>query len=158
MLNRDMKFITQNYVKYGLIMTGIISLCLVSMEVSGQNDSFDKSPLLLVAMMIAPVVVWYLGMNAKKKMLKGKMTFKQGFTEGFKISLVYALTMPLVFLFYYLVVNPEILAYVRKVYGMGGASDANVIAIDLVTGFITAIIMGTLLSSVISFFLKSKKK
>lgn len=158
MLDRAMKFLTQNYVKYGLLMTGIIALCLTYMEVSGQNDSFDKPPLVMAAIFFAPVVIWYLGINAKKKMLKGKMSFKQGFAEGFKISLVYGTVSPFIFLFYYLVVNPSIVDYVRKAYNMNGASDINVIVIDLVTAFITAIIMGTILSTVVSLFLRSKKK
>jgi hypothetical protein len=153
-----MKLLSQNYVKYALIMSSITALCLVYMEVTGQNESFDKSSFVAVLMFFAPVVIWYLGINAKKKLLKGKMTFKQGLSEGFKISLVYGLVSPFIFLFYYILVNPDILQYVRKVYGMTGASNANVIIVDMLVQLVTAIIMGTLLSAVASFFLKSKSK
>jgi hypothetical protein len=153
-----MKLLSQNHVKYALIMSGIIALCLVFMEVTGQNDSFDKSPLVAAAMFFAPVVIWYLGINAKKKLLKGNMTFKQGLLEGFKISLVYGIVSPFLFLVYYLLVNPGILEYVRKVYALTGASDTNVIVVDMAIQFFSAIIMGTLLGAVASFFLKSKNK
>jgi hypothetical protein len=153
-----MKLLSQNYVKYGLIMSAITALCLVYMEVTGQNESFDKSPIVAAAMFFAPVIVWYFGINAKKKLLKGKMTFKQGLAEGFKLSLVYGLISPFIFLFYYILVNPDILQYVRKVYGMTGASDANVMVVDMVVQVVTALLMGTLLGAIASFFLKSASK
>lgn len=137
-------------------MCAVIASCLTYMEISGQNDSFDKSPLVAALMFLSPVVIWYLGIYSKKKLLKGKMTFKQGFIEGFKISLVYALVSPIIFLVYYTVVNPEIVGYVRKVYGMTNASDANVILVDIVATMLTGVVMGTILGAVASFFLKSK--
>lgn len=153
-----MKLFSQNYVKYALIMSGVIALCLIYMEITGENQSFDKSPIVAAAMFFAPVVIWYLGINAKKKQLKGKMTFHQGLSEGFKISVVYGLISPFLFLFYYIFVNHDILQYVRKVYGLTGSSDAHVIAMDMVIQFITAVIMGTLLGAVASFFLKTSSK
>lgn len=152
-----MKFLKQNFVKYGLFMTGVIVLCLLFMEITGQNQSFDKSSLEL-AMLAAPVIVWYLGIRAKKRLLKNKMTFKQGFIEGFKISLVYGLVSPFVFLFYYVAINPEIVAYVRKAYGLTNAPDSTVIHVDMLVTFATAIVMGAILSAVVSYFLKSKNK
>lgn len=153
-----MKFFQQNYVRYALIMCLVIMICLIFMELSGQNKSFDKSPVFNAALFFAPVIVWYLGISHKKKMLKGIMTFQQGLSEGFKISLVYALISPFIFLFYYLAINPGILDFVRTTYGMTGASDAAVITTDSFVTFSTAIVMGTLLSAIVSFFLKSKKK
>src|SRR5687768_6272599 len=105
-----MNLLKQNPVKYGLIMSGITALCLLLMEVSGQNKTFDgKSIFQMIFMFIAPFIVWYFGIKAKKKLLKNKITFKEALLEGTKISFVYGATSPFIFLVYYLFVNPEIL-------------------------------------------------
>ena len=62
------------------------------------------------------------------------------------------------FLFYYIFVNPDILEYVRKSYAMPRASDVHVILTDMVITFLTTVLMGILLSAVVSFFLKNKSK
>ena len=152
-----MNLLKQNYVKYGLILACVLVLCLLIMEVTGQNDSFDeKSPLFVIYQFIAPAVVWYLGIKAKKKMLKNKLTFKQGLIEGIKISLVFAIVSPFIFLAYYTLVNPGILNFVRTVYGLTGANDSFVIAVDMGMQFVVSLIFGTLYAAIISFFMKSK--
>lgn len=131
-------------------------VCLAIMELTGQNQSFDKSPLVLVWTFIAPAIVWYFGINEKKKIQKGKLSFKEGVKEGFKISLVFGLTSPFVFLFYYLFVNPPIISYVKSAYGMSGSSDGMVIAIDMVAQFVSAVVFGTIYAAIISLFIRSK--
>lgn len=153
-----MKFLSQNYVKYGLLMTGVIAVCLFIMEVTGQNKSFEHSPIVFFFTAIAPAIIWFFGIRAKKKSLKGKLTFKQGLSEGFKISLVYGIASPFVFLFYYLFINPEIVEYVKEVYQMKNASDAMVIGVDLGSQFVGAVVFGTIYGAIISLFLKTKKK
>lgn len=138
-------------------MGGVTIVCLLLMEITGQNTSFtDKSPIFLIYQFIIPAVVWYLGINAKKKMLKNKLTFKQGLCEGFMISLVYALVSPFIFLFYYTMVNPAILVYVRTAYNLTGTTDTMVIAIDMAVQFVSSLVFGTIYGAVISFFLKTK--
>lgn len=139
-------------------MTGVIVLCLLFMEVTGQNKSFEHSPIVFFFTAIAPAVIWFFGIRAKKKLLKGKLTFKQGFLEGFKISLVYGITSPFVFLFYYLFINPEIVEQVKVIYQMESASDAMVIGTDLGSQLIAAVVFGTIYGAIISLFLRSKKK
>lgn len=107
-------------------------------------------------MFVAPLVVWTLGIRAKKKALKNKLSFKQGLSEGFKISLVYAAVSPFMFMAYYLFVNPEIINYVRSAYRITGATNNMVILVDMVVQFVTATLFGTIYSAIISFFLKSK--
>lgn len=146
-----------NHIKWGVIMAKITALCLVIMELTGQNQSFDqKSPLIMFFMFIAPLIVWWFGIAAKKKMLKGKISYKQAFTEGFKISLVYAVVSPFVFILYYLLVNQEILSYVRTAYQLIGQPDSVVILVDMIVQFLSALIFGSIYSAIISFFLKSK--
>jgi hypothetical protein len=152
-----MKIIQHNYVKYGLIMSGIILLCLIYMEVSGQNQSFDqKNPIVFLGMMVAPFVVWFFGLRAKKRQLKNKMTFQQGVREGFLISLVYGITSPFVFVTYYLLINPSILEYVRTAYNLQNAAIGLIIAADVFVQFVSSLIFGTIYAAIISFFLKTK--
>jgi FtsH-binding integral membrane protein len=153
-----MKLFGQSYVKYGLLMCAVVVVCLTVMELTGQNQSFDKSPLTIVWTFIAPAVVWYLGINARKKSQKGKLTFKEGVKEGFKISFVFGLVSPFIFALYYLLFNPQILEYVKTSYGLTNAEDAIVIAVDMLVQFISALIFGTIYAAIISFFLKTKTK
>lgn len=152
-----MKFLNRNHLKYALIMCAITVACLALMELTGQNESFDKSPFPVIFTFIAPAVVWYFGIKERKQQLKGKLPFKQGVIEGFNISLGYAIISPFIFLFYYLFVNPPIIEYVRTSYGLTGASDTAVFAADMAVQFVAAIIGGTVYAAIISFFLKSKK-
>lgn len=135
----------------------VVILCLVYMELSGQNQSFDqKSPVFVFLMFIAPFIIWWFGIRNYKKMLNGKMSWKQGTMEGLRISLVFGIVSPFIFLFYYLFVNPEIVEWVRITYGLQGYSDAIVIGSDLLGQFVSAIVFGTIYATIISFFLKSK--
>lgn len=152
-----MQLFKQNYVKYGLLMTGVLVLCLLIMEITGENESFEnKSPILIIYQFIMPAVIWYLGLRAKKNLQKGRLTFRDGILEAFKISVVFGIVSPIVFGAYYLFINPGILDYVRSTYGMPYASDSTILAIDLFAQFISAIVFGTLYGAIISFFLKHK--
>lgn len=152
-----MKILERNYIKYGLVMTGIVLLCLLYMEGTGQNQSFDqKNPLIFFGMIVAPFIVWFFGIRAKKKELKNKLSFKQGLREGFLISLVYGITSPFVFAAYYLFVNPSIIEYVSMAYNLQGVTEGVVIAADMFVQFVSALLFGTIYAAIISFFLKTK--
>jgi hypothetical protein len=154
----NMKLLQKSYVKYGLLMTAVIVLCLFLMEVTGQNKTVEHSPYVVFFTMIAPFIIWFFALREKKKQLKGKMSFKQGVVEGFKVSLVYAIVSPFVFLFYYCCVNPAIIPAVGAAYQLKGATNEVIIATDMAVQFIAAIIGGTIYAAILSFFLKSKKK
>lgn len=142
---------------YGLLMCLTLAVCLFIMEITGQNQTFDnKSPLQILYMFLAPAFIWYFGIRAKKKMLKGKISFKQAFTQGVKISLVYGIVSPFIFLFYYVFINPEIVNYAKTAYGMTGSDNTTVIIVDMIVQFIAAIAFGSIYAAIISFFLKSK--
>jgi hypothetical protein len=150
-----MKFISTIHVRYGLMMVAVLIFCLLLLEITGQTiDSI--SPIFIVYQFIAPAIIWYLGIIAKKKIQKGKLTWKEGVTEGFKISLVFGLLSPLVFALYYLLINPEILAYVKNTYMLQGQTDGFVIVVDMLAQLMSSLVFGTLYAAVISFFVKSK--
>jgi hypothetical protein len=152
-----MKLLQHSHVKYGLLMSLITSVCLMLIEVTGQNDTFEKKSIFEIFFtFIAPAIVWFFGIRARKIWQGNKLTFKQGLAEGFKISLVYGIISPFIFLKYYLLINPGILEYIRGAYGLVGASDAMVISVDMVVQFFAAIIFGSIYAAIISLVLRSK--
>lgn len=150
-----MKYFTKNHVKYGVLMCFVVIVCLALMELTGNNQSFEKVPILMGIQMLMPLVIWYCGIKDKKDLQKGKISFKEGVTEGFKISLIFAALSPFVFMLYYFFINPEI---VTKTYNQPTSSFAQIVVIDMILQFISALVFGTLYAAIISFFLKTKKK
>ena len=83
-------------------MSAILAGCLGLMELTGQNDTFDnKSPIQMFFMFIAPAIIWWMGMVSKKKAQKNKITYREAFNEGVKISVAYAVISPFIFAVYY---------------------------------------------------------
>lgn len=152
-----MNILNQSYTKFGLIMSVLVVVCLAYMEISGKNQSFEQSPMSPLVMTIVTIIIWWYALKQKKEMQKGKLTFKEGLAESFKISLVFALTSPLVFLAYYTFVNPEIVDSVQEAFQMTNVPRAQVIAMDMFAQIISALIFGTLIGAILSFFMKSKK-
>jgi hypothetical protein len=106
---------------------------------------------------IAPLIIWYMGLQAKKRMQKGVLTFKDGLHESFRISLAYATISPFLFLVYYLVFNPSAIDFVRTAYQLQSTiNDGQVIIIDMFAQFIAAIIGGTLYGAILTAFLYTK--
>lgn len=152
-----MNFLQKNHVKYGLILVAITAVCLLLMEVTGNNQSFDaKSPVQFFYMIVAPFIVWWVGLRAKRKELGNRMSYRQGFVEGVRISFVYALVSPFIFLAYYVFVNPSIVEYVRTAYRLAGASDAVVIGSDMVGQFVAAMVFGSIYAAIIAIFLRRR--
>lgn len=153
-----MSLLKQNAVRYGLIMSGVIVLMLIVMQLSGHYaDHFPgQSPFEMFVITVIPFVVWFFGIKSKKKLQKGKLTFKQGVLEGFKISLTFGIVSPFIFAAYYLFVNPEIVSFVRDAYGIYDASFGTVILADMISQFLFSIIFGTIYAAIISLFLKSR--
>ncbi len=152
-----MKYFSSNQIKHALYMSAITIGCFFLMEVTGQNKSFDgKSPFQMLFMFVAPFVVWTMGIGTLKKNQNGKLTFKQGLFEGYKISLLYGILSPFIFAFYYLFINPTIVESVRDMYGLKNMSLQAVIGIDMIAQFISSVVFGTIYSAIISYFLKKK--
>lgn len=147
----------QNHIKYGLLISGFIAVCLLLMYFSNDYSKMQNpSSIGGVISVIAPLVIYFLGIKAKRKELGGKLSLKQGVNESFKISLVAGLTSPFVFLIFYLFFNPGLIEYARNAYGMTGASDTVVVTVDLLVQLIGSVVFGTIFGSIISFFLKNK--
>lgn len=153
-----MKFLKQPYTKYALMMVGVVIFCLGFMELTGQNESFDKSPLVAFWTFIAPAIIWFFGLKDKKKRQKNILTFKDGLKESFRISFVFGVISPFVFALYYIFFNPAILSYVRTAYGLTSQPDTFVILVDMAVQFVSALIFGTLYGAIITFFLRTKRK
>jgi arginine exporter protein ArgO len=153
-----MKLLKTPAVVFGLIMTALTAGCLIIMEVTGKNQTLDSKSFLQTMYQIGtPLLVWYFGIRARRSRQKGKLTYKQGFQEGMKITLTYVLTSPFVFLLYYTVINPEFVNYARTVYHLPSSPAAVVIATDLGMAAVIALLFGTLYSAIFPLFLKKKK-
>lgn len=153
------ELLEKTHVKYGLIMSALTAAFILSMHLTGQYTNLkERSPIEFVFIALTPVLVWYFGIRAHKKKLLGKLSWKEGVKEGFLIALVYALTSPFVYLIYYLLINPEIVAFMRQEYGMQTSSLEMVILMDVLVQFVAALVMGTLYGAVIAVFLRTKKK
>jgi len=153
-----MKFLSQNFVKYGLIMIAVMMGCLALMEITGQNKTFEHSPIAAFYTFIAPLIVWFFGLRAKKKSQDGQLAYRQGLFEGFKISVVYAVFSPFITLAYYTLINPAIVASTREAYMLKDATDATVIQVDMFVQFVSALIFGTLCGAILSLFLKTRRQ
>ncbi len=152
-----MSILTSNYVKHALIMCLVLIVCLSLMEIT--NSTFEsKSPFIAFSTMIAPLFVWWSGIRSRKKALKNTLTYKQGVTEGFKISLVFGLLSPFIFMSYYLLFNMDAVEYARGVYGLQNAGTSLVIAVDMLIQCISALVFGTVYGAIISIFLRTSKK
>lgn len=152
-----MKFLQFNYIKYGLIMSSVLVICLLIMHITGHYSSFQTGTVLDAIFVLAPFVVWLFGLLAYRKELKNNMTFKQGWSEGIRISLVFGAVSPFIFMIYYVFFNPGVLSYVRDTYGLNGASNTTVIIVDMLAQAIGSIVMGTVYTAILAFFLKSTK-
>jgi hypothetical protein len=152
-----MELLKRNHVKYGLLLDGFLAMCLLWAYVTGDYSKMQNllAPMAIFTMLV-PLVFYFLGIRAKRNELKGKLTFKQGLKEGFKISLVVGVTSPFVFLIFYLFFAPSLIEYARQAYKMVGASDTMVVTVDMLVQLVGSIIFGTLYGAIASFFLKTK--
>ena len=146
-----MHIFSTNAGRYGLAMTAFTAAYILLMHVTGQyGPEYEANPLDLLFIVIVPLIVWYLGIKAKKKQKKGKLSFTEGVKEGFQIS------PPFVFGIYHVLINPARVASLKPVYNLAGVSDMQIILVDMLVQFISAIVFGTLYAAIISYLLKSK--
>jgi cyanate permease len=151
-----MKLLQKNHFKYGLIMSGVLIICLLVLHLLGQQTNFDEGILLDTIFALAPFVIWFFSLKAYKKELNNNMSFKQGVIHGVKISVVFGVVSSVIFMSYYLLFNPGILNYIATSYGMKNSPTGLVISVDMTVQLLGSIIMGTLYTAILSFFLKSK--
>src|SRR5688572_20616803 len=101
-----MRFFKQNHVRFGLLGTGILIGCLILLQLMGTESIVeDYSLLQTFIFLLSPLLLWYFGIRAKKNELHGRLSFKHGVHEGYKIAWVFGVTSPFAFLIYYLIFN-----------------------------------------------------
>lgn len=154
-----MHIFSHNAFRYGLLMTLLHTVWILFMHISGKYGLESKAiPFDFLFIAFMPLIIWFLGIRARKIAKKGKLSLKDGVKEGFHISLVYGLLSPIVYAIYYLFINPQVVGTLKPEYGLPGVSDMQIILIDMLAQFVSAIIFGTLYAVVISLFLRSKAK
>ena len=137
-------------------MSALNAVYVLFMHFTGQyGPEYEVNPLDLLFIIIVPLIVWYIGVKAKKAEKKGKLSFRDGVKEGFQIALVYGLTSPFVYAIYYLLINPSIVESLKPEYGMPDVSNMQIVLVDMLAQFVSAIIFGTVYGAILSHFLKS---
>jgi len=153
-----MTLFSRHQLRYALYMVGFLVLCLALMELTGNNQSFNGGWYKAVLQTLAPIVILFLGIKNKRDMFGGVMTWKDGFKEGFGIALWFALISPIVFLLYYLLINIDIVSWVRDTYMLSTTtSTARVIGIDLIVQIVSSLVLfGVVISTIASLILKRR--
>ena len=141
-------------IKYGLMITlGVVAWVLITHSVFS-----PQSPVHSVGAMIffnvVQFVMIYLGLRAKEREYGDKQDFKKGLKTGVSISLVYGLSACLFF--------AVLLAFVgtRWLAAAPGAQNepATLVAAKAFGAlFVTALFLGLIYSTVISFFLAKRQ-
>jgi hypothetical protein len=155
-----MNYFSKSNVKFGLILTALVVICLAIMEITGHDQSFASGGVFqTILQTFAPVVILIWAIWARRRALiraGSGMTWKEGVSEGFKASLIFAIVSPFVFMLYYLMFNMEILAYVGEIYRMSSASPTKIMIVDMLIQFISATMFGLVVSMVVALFLRKK--
>jgi len=142
-------------IKNGLMITmGVIAWVLIS-------HSLVTNPQSLVHALGAPIVfnllhfvMIYLGLKAQERERRDRLTFKEGLKTGVAISLVYGLTASLFF--------AGLIAFggtkwMAAEAGMGQKPVSVVAAQAFAALFVSALVLGLIYSTLISFFLARRQ-
>ncbi|MES2985818.1 MAG: DUF4199 family protein [Patescibacteria group bacterium] len=149
----------KNHTKFALILCSLTIICLAIMEFTGRNQSFeDHAMVQTIFLMIAPVIVIIWGMVSKKKERAGILSYKEAIRESLKISLVFGLISPFIFLAYYTFINPEIVASIGEVYKLTDKTNTQIIGIDMAAQFVFALVFGLLIGVIAGICVKSKSQ
>ena len=121
-------------------------------------------PLFTNLFFIPTVVLYVLALKEKRRKLGGNITYKQAFFAGFSISMVVALLSPLTTLLIQQVISPNYLenaidyAVTNKKMTAEMANAMFNLNNYLLQSFIGALIMGIVISAIVSFYIKTKSK
>jgi len=96
------------------------------------------------------IVAILQGMRARKEELAGDLRFKEGIKTGMGISLVYAASACLFFVFEFLVAGPKLL---MSEAGTGGGPVWKVAAFAYGGLFVGTLVFGMIYSTIIAFFI-----
>jgi hypothetical protein len=143
-------------VKYGLLITAVAVGWIVIVRLLIGMDADSKASVIApILFNLAQIVAIYLGMKARKKELRGEMSFKEGVKTGMGISLVYAASACLFFMIEFLVAGPKLLL---SDAGPQAGPIWQVAAIAYSALFFGSILFGLVYSTIISFFIARRSQ
>ena len=159
-------------IKYAVIISIFTLIWIVFEQLIGLQDVYVEWHKLVTNLkLIIPVIGIWLAIREFKMAKMSKFTFQKGFAIGFKITLINSvLIIPIIYLFYKFI-NPDwtmnMMEY-AKIEALKAGEDPVKAADEarsyfsmtyfMIQSVIETFIFGTLISSVISFSMKSRGK
>jgi len=141
--------------KYGLLITlGVMGWVLIAHTVVANPRSAVHTIGAPVFFNVLQFMMIYLGLRAKEREYGDKQDFKKGIKTGVAISLVYGLTASLFFVGLVSVVGTR---WMPSEPGVQSDPQSIVLAKAFAGLFISALVLGLIYSTVISFFLAKRR-
>jgi hypothetical protein len=141
--------------KYGLMITlGVMAWVLIAHYVVPNPRSAVHSIGAPIFFNVLQFTMIYLGLRAKEREYGDKQDFKKGIKTGVTISLVYGLTVSL---FFVVLINLVGTRWLPSDPGTQGEPQTIALAKAFAGLFISALLLGLLYSTVISFFLAKRR-
>jgi uncharacterized protein DUF4199 len=142
--------------KYGLLITAVVvAWVLIVRFLMGIGADSKANVIAPILFNLAAIVAIYLGMTARKKELRGELSFKEGVKTGMMISLIYATSACLFFIIEFLVAGPKLLL---SDAGPQAGPIWQVVAIAYSGLFFGSILFGLIYSTIISFFIARRNQ
>jgi uncharacterized protein DUF4199 len=142
--------------KYGLLITAVVvAWVLIVRFLMGVGADSKANVIAPILFNLAAIVAIYLGMTARKKELRGELSFKEGVKTGMMISLVYATSACLFFMIEFIVAGPKLLL---SDAGPQAGPIWQVVAIAYSGLFFGSILFGLIYSTIISFFIARRNQ
>ena len=111
-----------------------------------------------VIILLAPLLLWYFGILAKKREMHGKLSFKHAVQEGYKIAWVFGVISPFAFLIYYLIYNFAAIIGIQNSAQTTTLTTHIVILVYMLVQFIASVLFGTLYGIIASTIICAKKR
>lgn len=142
-------------IKYGLLVTlGVMAWVLIARSTVANPQSIVHTLGTPVFFNVLHFVMIYLGLKAWEREKGDRPTFKEGLKTGIAISFFYALTASLFFVGVLAVVGTKWLA---SEPGVADAPTSRVAIQAFAALFISAMVLGLVYSTLISFFLAKRQ-
>lgn len=154
-------------IRWGLIFIATQLVWMVGERVMGWHDEHIDQHMLLTNLFAIPAVaVYVLALRAKKHQgLGGYMTYSQGVVCGFFITVVVAVFSPAAQWIVSTLITPQYFANAIEHALASGFHETRQAAIDsfnlqryMIQSAIGALVMGTITSLIVAFFMRSAKR
>lgn len=142
--------------KYGLLITAVVvAWIVIARHLLGVGADSKANVIGPILFNVAQIVAIFLGMQRRKAETAGALSFKDGLKTGVKISFVYAVSACLFFVIEYFIAGPKLLLseagpQARPLWQVAAFAYAGL--------FFGSLIFGLIYSTMISFFLASRRK